>query len=48
MQVIRKMFHLIKSSIQLRKDMGLIMWSNKVKEMVENHYGVEPMMDIII
>jgi len=38
----------IKNLMQLREDMGFILSSSRVRTMVENHYGVEPVMKIII
>lgn len=32
----------------VEKGQGLNLWSNRIKEMEENHCGVEPMMEIII
>jgi len=34
MQVTRKIWSRIRSSMQLRKDMGLNLWSKKIKEVV--------------
>lgn len=37
MEVIRKIWPYIRSPMQLRNDMGLILQSNKIKKMAEKH-----------
>lgn len=37
MQVRRKMWPHIRSILQLKKDMGIILWRNRIKAMTKNH-----------